>query len=193
MSPAFDAGRLAHTDVLTLQQVSSLLSNDIQVTDPDGRTVVSVVTTGGGLGRMLMGNRSFDVVDGDDGRVLFRLADPATFGRDRFAILDADGLPLAHLVRQIAFLRTSVSVEVVDGTCFAVTGDLWDHDYTMTVGQRPIARVTARFGGVMNALAGRSRYEMRLDPGMPPVVRCAVLGTAIALDLIRAKDRRSNG
>jgi len=28
---------------------------------------------------------------------------------------------------------------------------------------------------------------------MPPVVRCAVLGTAIALDLIRAKDRRSNG
>ena len=42
---------------------------------------------------MLMGNRSFDVVDGDDGRVLFRLADPATFGRDRFAILDADGLP----------------------------------------------------------------------------------------------------
>ncbi|MBD4578728.1 hypothetical protein GUG60_05585, partial [Xanthomonas citri pv. citri] len=84
-------------------------------------------------------------------------------GRDRFAILDADGLPLAHLVRQIAFLRTSVGVEVVDGTCFAVTGDLWDHDYAMTVGQQPIARVTARFGGVMNALAGRSRYEMRLD------------------------------
>ena len=132
MSPAFDAGRLAHTDVLILQQVTSFLSNDIQVTDPDGRTVVSVVTTGGGLGRMLMGNRSFDVVDGDDGRVLFRLADPATFGRDRFAILDADGLPFANLVRQIAFLRTSVSVEVVDGTCFAVTGDLWDHDYTMT-------------------------------------------------------------
>ena len=172
--------------------MTSFLSNDIQVTDPDGRTVVSVVTTGGGLGRMLMGNRSFDVVDGDDGRVLFRLADPATFGRDRFAILDADGLPLAHLVRQFAFLRTSVNVEVVDGTCFAVTGDLWDHDYAMTVGQQPIARVTARFGGVMNALAGRSRYEMRLDPGMPPVVRCAVLGTAIALDLIRAKDRRSN-
>ena len=45
MSPAFDAGRLAHTDVLTLQQVTSFLSNDIQVTDPDGRTVVSVVTT----------------------------------------------------------------------------------------------------------------------------------------------------
>ena len=193
MSPSFDAGRLAHTDVLTLQQVTSLLSNDFQVTDPDGRTVASVVTTGGGLGRMLMGHRSFDVVDGEGGRVLFRLADPATFGRDRYAILDAEGLPLANLVRELTFLRTSVSVEVADGTCFTVAGNLWDHDYAMSVGERPIARVTARFGGFRNVLAGRSRYELRLDPVMPPVVRCAVLGTAIALDLIRAKDRRNRG
>lgn len=192
MSTAFDAGRLGCTDVLTLQQVTSFMSNDMQVTGPDGQTVATVVTTGGGLGRMLLGSRTFDVVDGEDGRVLFRLADPATFGRDRYAIVDADGLPLANLVREFALFRTSVSVEVVDGTRFAVTGNLWDHDYAMTVGQAPIARATAAFGGFMNALAGRSRYELRLDPGMPPVVRCAVLGTAIALDLIRAKDRRRN-
>lgn len=192
MSTAFDAGRLGRTDVLTLQQVTSFMSNDMQVTGPDGQTVATVVTTGGGLGRMLLGSRTFDVVDGEDGRVLFRLADPATFGRDRYAIVDADGLPLANLVREFALFRTSVSVEVVDGTRFAVTGNLWDLDYAMTVGQVPIARATAAFGGFMNALAGRSRYELRLDPGMPPVVRCAVLGTAIALDLIRAKDRRRN-
>lgn len=192
MSTAFDAGRLGRTDVLTLQQVTSFMSNDMQVTGPDGQTVATVVTTGGGLGRMVLGSRTFDVVDGEDGRVLFRLADPATFGRDRYAIVDADGLPLANLVREFALFRTSVSVEVVDGTRFAVTGNLWDHDYTMTVGQAPIARATATFGGFMNALAGHSRYELRLDPGMPPVVRCAVLGTAIALDLIRAKDRRRN-
>lgn len=190
MSGAFDAGRLGRTDVLTLQQLTSFMSNDMQVTDPDGGTVASVVTTGGGLGRMLMGSRSFDVLDGEDGPVLFRLADPTSFGRDRYAIVDADGLPLANLVREHAFFRTSVSVEVVDGTRFAVTGNLWDHDYAMTVGERPIARTTATFGGFANALAGRSRYELRLDPGMPPVVRCAVLGTAIVLDLIRAKDRR---
>ncbi|MFJ3312607.1 LURP-one-related/scramblase family protein [Micrococcus endophyticus] len=192
MSTAFDAGRLGRTDVLTLQQVTSFMSNDMQVTGPDGQTVATVVTTGGGLGRMVLGSRTFDVVDGEDGRVLFRLADPATFGRDRYAIVDADGLPLANLVREFALFRTSVSVEVVDGTRFAVTGNLWDLDYAMTVGQVPIARATAAFGGFMNALAGRSRYELRLDPGMPPVVRCAVLGTAIALDLIRAKDRRRN-
>ncbi|MDN5693224.1 MAG: hypothetical protein L0G62_05435 [Micrococcaceae bacterium] len=192
MSTAFDAGRLGRTDVLTLQQVTSFMSNDMQVTGPDGQTVATVVTTGGGLGRMLLGSRTFDVVDGEDGRVLFRLADPATFGRDRYAIVDADGLPLANLVREFALFRTSVSVEVVDGTRFAVTGNLWDLDYAMTVGQVPIARATAAFGGFMNALAGRSRYELRLDPGTPPVVRCAVLGTAIALDLIRAKDRRRN-
>lgn len=190
MSTAFDAGRLGRTDVLTLQQVTSFMSNDMQVTGPDGRTVATVVTTGGGLGRMLMGSRSFDVLDGEDGRVLFRLADPATFGRDRYAIVDADGLPLANLVREHTFFRTSVSVEVVDGTRFAVTGNLWDHDYEMTVGDAPIARTTATFGGFVNALAGRSRYELRLDPGMPGVVRCAVLGTAIALDLIRDKDSR---
>ena len=51
MSTAFDAGRLGRTDVLTLQQVTSFMSNDMQVTGPDGQTVATVVTTGGFLRR----------------------------------------------------------------------------------------------------------------------------------------------
>ncbi len=187
---AFDAGLLASVDSLALQQVSSLMSNDMQVLGPDGEVVAVVETVGGGLGRMLMGSRSFVVRDGADGRVLLRIEDIATFGRDRMQILDAEGLPLANLRREVAFFRTSVSVEVVDGTAFTVEGNLWDHDYRMLAGDREIARATAEWGGFMKALAGLSRYRLALDPAMPPVVRCAVLGTAVGLDLIREKDRR---
>lgn len=188
---AFDAGRLAHTDILALQQVTSFLSNDMQVLDAEGRVVATVETQGGALSRMVMGDRQFVVRDGDDGRVLFHLDDSVTFGRDRYQVLDAAGLPLANIVREIAFFRTSVSVDVVDGTRFTVAGNLFDHDYQMMAGDVAIARTTAQWGGFLNALAGRSRYRLDLDPAMPPVVRCAVLGTAIALDLIREKDRRS--
>ena len=61
---AFDAGLLASVDSLALQQVSSLMSNDMQVLGPDGEVVAVVETVGGGLGRMLMGSRSFVVRDG---------------------------------------------------------------------------------------------------------------------------------
>jgi len=192
MDAIFDAGRLAHVDTLTVQQMTSWTSNDMAILGPDGQTVATVVTRGGGLGRMLLGAREFDVVDGADGRVLFHLQDPATFGRDRFQVFDSQGFPLANVMREFAFFRTALSVEVVDGTRFGVTGDLFDYDYTMTAGEHGIARVTAEFAGFLNSLAGRSRYRLELDPAMPPVVRCAVLGTAIALDLLRAKDQRRN-
>lgn len=192
MNGTFDAGRLAHTDALALQQLTSFLSNDMSVLGPEGEAVATVRTVGDGLGRMLLGSRSFEVRDGEDGRLLFRLEDAVTLGRDRYQVLDPQGFALAHIVRQISLLRTTVSVDVVDGTRFEVTGSLLDHDYTMTAGQTPIARATAEFAGFWNMLAGRSRYQLRLDPAMPPVVRCAVLGTAIALDLIRAKDARKD-
>lgn len=192
MSATFDAGRLAHVDTLTVQQISSWNSNDMAVLGPDGQAVATVLTRGSELGRMFLGSREFDVVDGDDGPVLFHLQDPATFGRDRFQVYDAQGLPLANVVREFAFFRTSLSVEVVDGTRFAVSGDLFDYDYAMTAGEREIARVSGQWSGFLNALAGHSQYRLELDPAMPPVVRCAVLGTAISLDLLREKDRRRN-
>ncbi|MCK6094511.1 hypothetical protein KZX06_01320 [Micrococcus sp. EYE_162] len=192
MTGTFDVGRLAHVNAVTVQQMTTWNSNDMAILGPDGETVATVVTRGGGLSRMLMGSREFDVVDGEDGRVLFHLQDPATFGRDRFQVFDAQGYPLANVAREFAFFRTAVSVEVVDGTRFSVTGDLFDYDYTFAAGERQIARVTAEFAGFLNALAGRSRYQLTVDPAMPPVVRCAVLGTAIALDLLRAKDQRKN-
>ncbi|MGC5048279.1 LURP-one-related/scramblase family protein [Micrococcus porci] len=188
----FDAGRLALVNSLALQQVTSFLSNDMQVLGPDGEVVATVQTQGGGLSRMLMGSRRLLVCDGDDGRPLFELQDPATFGRDRFQVLDPAGLPLANLRREVGFFRTAVSVEVVDGTVFRVEGDLLDHDYRMIAGEVPIARAVSQWSGFGNALMGRSRYRLELDPAMPPVVRCAVLGTAIALDLLRAKDAHRN-
>jgi len=193
MDPIFDAGRLAHVHAVTVQQMTSWTSNDMAILGPEGETVATVVTRGSGLGRMLMGSREFDVVDGEDGRVLFHLQDPATFGRDRFQVFDALGFPLANVVREFAFFRTALSVDVVDGTHVDVAGDLFGYDYTFTAGGAPIARVTAEFAGFLNSLAGRSRYRLELDPAMPPVVRCAVLGTAIALDLLREKDQRRRG
>lgn len=41
-------------------------------------------------------------------------------------------------------------------------------------------------------MLGRSRYAVELDPGMPEVVRYAVIGSVIALDLIRDKASNNN-
>mgnify|MGYP006989298239 FL=1 len=192
MDHIIDAGSLAQADSFALQQTSTMLSNDMSVTTADGTPVATVVTRGGGLSRMLMGARGFDVLDARDDRVLFRLSDPATLGRDVYAMTGPHGEPLAQLRQELSLMRTAVSVRVADGTAYTVTGNLFDHDYQMVAGEVPIARVTAEFRGLMKLLRGRSAYRLDLDPQMPPVVRCAVLGTAVALDLIRAKRSRSS-
>lgn len=192
MENGFFAGRLAHTDVLHMQQTTNFMANDFAVTDDQERPVLQVRTTGSGASRFFLGNRSFVIEDAETGRMLFGFEDVATWGWDRMSMVDAEGLPLAHLRREVAFFRTRVSCSVVDGTEFEIVGDVWGTSFTLQARGVQIAAVERRWAGLARGLMGHSRYEVRLDPAMPPLVRCAVVGTVLGLDLMRAKDQSRN-
>ena len=189
MENGFFAGRLAHTDVLHMQQTTSFMANDFEITDGEDRPVLRVRTTGSGASRFIMGNRSFVFEDAETGRVLFAFEDVLTLGRDRMSMVDAEGLPLAHLRRETAFFRTRITGAVLDGTELEIVGNVWGMSFEVHARGRQIATVERRWAGLGHGLLGRSRYEVRLDPAMPPLVRCAVVGTVLALDLMRAKDQ----
>jgi uncharacterized protein YxjI len=181
---------LTGQDELSIQQVTGFMSNDFAIEDAQGRPVASIRTTGSMASRFLGGSRRFEVAD-LSGAGLFHVHDPMTWGRDRYRVTTPDGSPIAELVQRVAFFKTSVQVSVVDGTELRLEGNFFDHSYRLLVGEHMVAAVDRKWAGLGKALLGHSRYAVQLDPGMPDLVRYAVIGSVIALDLIRDKaDRR---
>lgn len=183
-------GLLQH-DTLVIDQVTNVMSNDFAISDADGQQVGSIRTEGNALKRMFLGSRRLLVLD-DDGTALLRLEDTMTLGRDRMEITDGDGRPLASLVKRMSFLKSRITV-VVDDTELDLTGNMWGFDFTMSGPRGELATVARSWSGLGKALLGHSRYVVRLTPGVPARERQAVLGSVIALDLIREKESRSNG
>jgi uncharacterized protein YxjI len=181
---------LTGQNLLVVQQVSGFLSNDFALEDGQGRPVAHIQTLGSTASRFLRGNRAFAVV-GLDGYPLFRVEDPLGLGRDRYRITDPQGGPIAELAQRFAVFRTSVAISVVDGTELRLDGSLSGFSFRLMAGQAPVASVDRRWAGLGRALRGRSRYALHLDPAMPELVRYAVIGSVIALDLIRAKAHRN--
>lgn len=182
---------LAATDRLVMQQVTGFMSNDFTLEDAEGRAVAYGHTRGSAASRFFAGSRSLEITD-LAGATLFHVEDPMTFGRDRYRVIDPNGGPLAEIVQRIAFFRTSVQVSVVDGTELQLDGNLRGLDFQLTAGGMAVATVKRQWAGFGKALLGHSRYLLSLDPGMPELVRYAVIGSVIALDLIRDKQRRRN-
>jgi uncharacterized protein YxjI len=181
---------LTGQNLLVVQQVSGFLSNDFALEDGQGRPVAHIQTLGSAASRFLRGNRAFAVV-GLDGYPLFRVEDPLGLGRERYRITDPQGGPIAELAQRFAVFRTSVAISVVDGTELRLDGSLSGFSFRLMAGQTPVASVDRRWAGLGRALRGRSRYALRLDPAMPELVRYAVIGSVIALDLIRDKAHRN--
>ncbi|MGM7670149.1 LURP-one-related/scramblase family protein [Microbacterium sp. A93] len=182
---------LETTDLLVMQQVTGFLSNDFALEDSEGRVVAHGHTRGSAASRIFGGNRQFEITD-LDGTPLFHVHDPMTLGRDRYRVTDPQGGPIADLLQRMTFLRTSVQISVVDGTELVLDGNLRGMDFRLTAGGTAVATVNRKWAGLGQALMGRSRYGLSLDPGMPGLVRYAVIGSVIALDLIRAKQSRRN-
>lgn len=187
------ANALEATDLLVMQQVTGFLSNDFALEDSEGRPVAYGHTRGSAASRIFGGSRQLEIT-ALDGTPLFSVQDPMTWGRDRYRVTDPQGGPIADLVQRMTFLRTSVQVSVVDGTELVLDGNLRGMDFQLTAGGTAVATVNRKWAGLGQAVLGRSRYALSLDPGMPGLVRYAVIGSVIALDLMRAKQsRRSNG
>lgn len=187
--PGADGPASGPPHVLVLQQTTGALSNDFTIQDGQGRPVAQVHTRGSGLSRMFMGSRQFEVSD-LTGRRLFLVEDLVTLGRDRYQVSDAQGRALARIVQRFTLFAQHVDVEVADGTVLQLRGSLFEYEFQILVGQHPVATVSRQWSGLGRALMGHSTYVLRMDPGMPEVVRYGLIGGVIALDLIREKEAR---
>lgn len=177
---------LLDQNILLMQQVTSMMSNNFEITDEHGQPVCIVETTGSLASRMLRGSRALTVTE-VSGEPVLSVADSMNLVRDTFELSDPHGQPLAHLRKRFAVFRTSVDMHLADGTVVEMNGNVLGFDFEFRLGDRIPARVSRQWSGFGKALLGRSTYSVQFDPEAPRHVRAAIIGGVIALDLIRRK------
>lgn len=177
-------------DVLVFQQTKNISKNDFAILDGSGGKVAHVETGGSALGRMFAGARQLTVFDGPDNPVI-QVKDTMTMGRDRFEILDGQSVPLASLVKRVTFFKTRVTVSM-QGEELDLLGSIWDFNFQITGSTGEMASVTREWSGMGSALLGKSTYAVRLASHLNIGQRQAVIGSVLALDLIREKQNRSS-
>lgn len=182
---------LAH-DTVVLQQVRNFMKDDFDILDTSGNPIGHVGAEGSTLSRMFMGSRSLLVRD-IDGRQLFRIKDPVNFGFDTFEIYDASGAHLLALIKKkLSFLRARLDLNITGfGQC-QIEGSFWGFSYTILAGDNPIANIDRQWSGFGREMLGHQRYALHISPNLPPESHAALIGTAIALDLMRKKQNSSS-
>lgn len=173
-------------DTLVMQQITGVMSNDFEILDAAGNPAGLVRTQGGAASRMFMGSRELDVTE-LDGTVLAHVSDTISVGRDRFSLTSADGTPLAELVKRITLFTTKVDIEMTDGPALELQGSFIDLDFRILAGEVVAAQVARQWAGIGRGLLGHSRYVVQIRQDAPADVRRTILGTCVALDLIRRK------
>lgn len=179
------------TDTIVLDQVSSFLSNDFGIHDVSGARIGRIVTEGGAGSRLFLGTRELAIVDTDE-TLLMRVIDPPDLGLDTFEVHDGYGNVVARIAKEFTFFSKALRVDLATGPRLRVEGSLWDREFTV-VGPGGLAATASRnWSGVGQALLGRERYVLGFVPQVPVPEKLGTLGAVIALDLIRAKQRRSS-
>lgn len=181
-------GSLLANDVLVVQQASDWFSTGFDIQDEDGNVVGGVTSTDSGVMKFLGSDRNF-VLHETTGAPVAHLSDPMNWGRDRYEIADATGEPLAELVQEWGFFRSSLSLSVADGTLFSLTGEVFGFNYTVDGPDGQAAQISREWAGLAMSLLRQDRYVVAFSPRTPPVHRAAILSCAIALDM-QADERR---
>ena len=183
---------LLHQDLLILQQLRSGLSPEFDILDDQEQVVGMVSGTESGARQFLLGPREFDVLDADGSR-LAHLSDVRDFWRDTYEIVRGDGSMLATVARKVAFFSRRFSIALSTGEEFMVEGNFFDREFNVVNanGGGAVAQVSRERAGFAKAFLGHDRYALYYPPGTSPDRRLAILGSMIALDLMRAKDARS--
>ncbi|GHD11137.1 LURP-one-related/scramblase family protein [Zhihengliuella salsuginis] len=177
-------------NLLVFQQTKNFSKNDFAIMDGAGQQVAHVETGGSTLGRMFKGARQLTVFDGPDNPII-QVKDTMTFGRDRLEVLDGQGNPLASLVKRITFFKTRITIDL-QGEELDLRGNLWGFDFQVTGPDGDLATVSREWSGMGNAFLGKSTYALHLADELTAPQRQAVIGSILALDLIREKEQRSN-
>lgn len=176
-------------DVLVFQQTKTLTKNDFAILDGAGGQVAHVETGGSTFGRLFAGARHLTVFSGP-GNPVIQLKDTMTIGRERLEILDGQGNPLASLLKRITFFKTRITIDL-QGEELEMSGNIWGFDFQINGSRGTMASVSREWSGMGNALLGKSTYALRLAPELTLIQRQAIIGSILALDLIREKQNRS--
>lgn len=179
---------LIDAEVLVIDQVTRIFRNDFDIRE--GEEVVGRITTeGSAMTRMFQGNREL-VVTEPDGTQVLRLKDVMNFlSRDTYEILDGADRPLGTLRRELTLFARRVSfLPADDGDPLEVRGSFLGLDYSILCRDEPVARISREWAGLAASLLGGDRYAVTFLPGADARLRQVILGTVVAIDLMRAKD-----
>lgn len=174
-------------NTLVFQQVTAMMTNDFAIHDADGG-VVGRIETHGSLGSLLTkGSRHFTVRDVDEQPVLV-VRDPFNFVRDTFELEHPDGSALGQVKKRFAFFNQRLDTTLASGEVIELKGNLLGLDFDLRVQGEVVAGVSRKWAGLAKGLLGRSTYALTFEPDTPVEIRKAIIGTMIALDLVRHKD-----
>lgn len=175
------------TDRLIFQQTRNFMGNDFQIQDEAGNVLAHLETKGSAVSRMMMGNRSFVLFD-DRGVAHLQLEDVVNFIGDTFELYYPNGAPLATIRKRFTLFSQHMQIELPDLT-LDLKGAILDYDFQILSGDHLAATVAREWGGFGKALMGHSKYGVTFDPQAPPLVRLAMIGGLVALDLSREKQK----
>ncbi|MCQ9168980.1 LURP-one-related family protein [Corynebacterium amycolatum] len=196
-------GLLAH-NIIVIQQIRNFMADDFDILDTEGHCIGKIETTGSTLSRMFMGSRRLTVSE-PDGTPVFVITDPTDFTLDRYEVYYPDpqatgsegkhqvgaGSPrlLATIQQKFAFFQRKLEISIPGFADCRVDGDLWHYDATFMINDIKVAQMSRKWSGFANLLSGNERYVLQLKDDLPPELRAAIIGAAIALDLMAKKAR----
>ncbi len=177
-------------DAWIMQQITNFMANDFTILDTEGGPIGLITTKGSVPSRLFMGSRELDVTE-LDGTPLVHVSDPPDFGLDTFKLTLPSNEPLASITKQLTFFKTSIDIQVLNGPPLRLEGDVLGFDFLIRTPTVVAARVSRQWAGLAAGLLGHSRYVVVIDPQAPRLVRLAIVGSLVVLDLIRAKADRA--
>ena len=196
-------GLLSHHTIV-IQQIRNFMADDFDILDTEGHCIGKIETTGGTLSRMFMGSRRLTVSE-PDGTPVFVITDPTDFALDRYEVYypdphatDAEGKQqggaessrlLATIQQKLAFFQRKLEISIPGFADCRVDGDLWHYDATFMINDIRVAQMSRKWSGFANLLSGNERYVLQLKDDLPPQLSAAIIGAAIALDLMAKKAR----
>ena len=196
-------GLLSH-DSIVIQQIRNFMADDFDILDTEGNCIGKIETTGGTLSRMFMGSRRLTVSE-PDGTPVFVITDPTDFALDSYEVyypdpqatspegkqpVGADSSRLLATIQQkFAFFKRKLEISIPGFAHCEVDGDVWHYDATFKINDVKVAQMSRKWSGFTNMLTGNERYVLQLKDDLPPQLRAAIIGAAIALDLMAKKAR----
>ena len=196
-------GLLSHNNIV-IQQIRNFMADDFDILDTEGNCVGKIETTGGTLSRMFMGSRRLTVSEPDVTPV-FVITDPTDFALDSYEVYYPDPQAtssegkqqvgsdssrlLATIQQKFAFFKRRLEISIPGFAHCEVDGDVWHYDATFKINDIEVAQMSRKWSGFTNMLTGNERYVLQLKDDLPPQLRAAIIGAAIALDLMAKKAR----